>query len=98
MKKLEIWSSEHCGYCTRLYNLLDHLRIEYDVMPIDEGEIYMKAWQCFMEEYGVYTVPQIMVLDADQKENGLNTHLGGYQDFLKLVDSGEIWEILNDED
>jgi glutaredoxin 3 len=83
MPKVEIYSSQFCGYCSRAKRLLSQkgvVYVEYDVIEDTEkrGEMIQRAG-------GRMTVPQIFI---DGK------HVGGSDDLHALDDAGRLDPLL----
>ncbi len=77
--KVEIYSTEVCGYCRRAKELLDSLDIEYV-----EYNVYRDAdAMAVMREGGYKTVPQIFIDDV---------HVGGYDDLKEMAEGGALTE------
>ncbi len=83
MPKVEIYSSQFCGYCSRAKRLLSQkgvAYVEYDVIEDTEkrGEMIQRAGGCM-------TVPQIFI---DGK------HVGGSDELYALDDAGRLDPLL----
>lgn len=93
MKKLEVWSSDYCGYCKRAITLIEDLGIPYRLHKIEDSPEY---WAQMMNTWGFRTVPQIFLEEDHQERESLKL-LGGFEDFNRLVESGQIWKLVGDK-
>lgn len=85
MKKIELYSTQTCGFCRAAKSLLDDKGISYKEIDISSdpelrGKMVTKA-------NGRRTVPQIFINDA---------HLGGFSDLYALQQSGTLDKLLRD--
>ena len=85
MKKIELYSTQTCGFCRAAKSLLDDQGISYKEIDISSdpelrGKMATKA-------NGRRTVPQIFINDA---------HLGGFSDLYALQQSGTLDKLLRD--
>ena len=85
MKKIELYSTQTCGFCRAAKSLLDDKGICYKEIDISfdpelRGKMVRKA-------NGRRTVPQIFINDA---------HLGGFSDLYALQQSGALDKLLRD--
>ena len=85
MKKIELYSTQTCGFCREAKSLLDNKGISYKEIDISSdpelrGKMVTKA-------NGRRTVPQIFINDA---------HLGGFSDLYALQQSGTLDKLLRD--
>ena len=85
MKKIELYSTQTCGFCRAAKSLLDDKGISYKEIDISSdpelrGKMVTKA-------NGRRTVPQIFINDA---------HLGGFSDLYALQQSGTLDKLLKD--
>lgn len=85
MKKIELYSTQTCGFCRAAKSLLDDKGISYKEIDISSdpelrGQMITKA-------NGSRTVPQIFINDA---------HLGGFSDLYALQQSGTLDKLLRD--
>lgn len=93
LKKLEIWSSDYCGHCSRVLKIVEDLGIPYRLYKIED---HSDAWVQVMKTWEVRTVPQIFVEEDPQERDSLKK-LGGASDFYPLITSGDIWRILKED-
>ncbi len=77
MAKIEVYSTQVCGYCKRAKALLDSLGIEYTEYDIYHNADAMNV----MREGGYKTVPQIFIDDV---------HIGGYDDLAEMHAGGAL--------
>jgi glutaredoxin 3 len=85
VKKIELYSTQTCGFCRAAKSLLDDKGISYKEIDIScdpelRGKMVTKA-------NGRRTVPQIFINDA---------HLGGFSDLYALQQSGTLDKLLRD--
>jgi|TARA_B110000444_G_C18772407_1_gene563232 glutaredoxin 3 len=85
VKKIELYSTQTCGFCRAAKSLLDDKGISYKEIDISSdpelrGKMVTKA-------NGRRTVPQIFINDA---------HLGGFSDLYALQQSGTLDKLLRD--
>ena len=85
MKKIELYSTQTCGFCRAAKSLLDDKGISYKEIDISSdpelrGKMETKA-------NGSRTVPQVFINDA---------HLGGFSDLYALQQSGTLDKLLRD--
>jgi glutaredoxin 3 len=82
MKKVTIYTTDYCGYCTRAKGILKQQGIpfeEHDVTGDDERRVWL------MNTTGRRTVPQIFFDDEP---------IGGCDDLEKIVKAGQLKERL----
>ena len=85
MKKIELYSTQTCGFCRAAKSLLDDKGISYKEIDISSdpelrGKMETKA-------NGRRTVPQVFINDV---------HLGGFSDLYALQQSGTLDKLLRD--
>lgn len=80
-----IYSTGYCPFCTRAKELLDHLKIAYEEIRVDDNSSLREEMERLS---GRRTVPQIFFGER---------HIGGFDDLKKLYDSGELNKILTGE-
>ncbi|MFP4661264.1 MAG: glutaredoxin 3 [Halanaerobiales bacterium] len=81
-KQVEIYTMDWCPYCMRAKSMLDSIGLEYEEYDVtDEGEAYDEM----KERSNQKTVPQIFINDD---------HLGGYDDLIEKLTSGELDEMI----
>jgi glutaredoxin 3 len=81
-KKIEIYSSNFCGYCHRAKMLLEDKGIEFNEISVDNDS--EKRQEMLSRSNGVTSVPQIFIEDE---------HIGGCDDLYALESQG----LLNDK-
>jgi glutaredoxin 3 len=82
MARIQMYSTEWCGYCVRAKALLDGKGVEYEELLLDEGPDFR---QRLFDLTGGWTVPQILI-DGEP--------IGGYTELWRLDRSGELDEQL----
>jgi glutaredoxin 3 len=82
MARIQMYSTEWCGYCVRAKALLDGKGLEYEELLLDEGPDFR---QRLFDLTGGWTVPQILI-DGEP--------IGGYTELWRLDRSGELDEQL----
>ncbi len=82
MRKIEIYTSGWCPFCTRAKRLLDERGLEYEEYFIDQ-EPGRRAEM--IERSDRLTVPQIFIDQA---------HIGGSDDLARMHESGELDQLL----
>ncbi len=82
-RSIEIYSADYCGACQRAKSLLDRLDLKYNEHNL-EDEGVLEDFRTLGEDLNVHTIPQIFI-------NG--THVGGFDDLNRIVQSGRIWEL-----
>lgn len=78
MGRIQLYTTEWCGYCVRAKALLDGRGIEYEEIVLDEDPTFR---QSLHELTGGWTVPQI-VIDGEP--------IGGFTELWRLDRSGEL--------
>ena len=79
MKKVIIYTSPICNYCSAAKHLLSKKKIRYE--EIDIGNDSEKREEMLRKSNGLKTVPQIFI---DEK------HIGGYVELKALENKGEL--------
>ena len=79
MKKVIIYTSPICNYCSAAKHLLSKKKIRYE--EIDIGDDSEKREEMLRKSNGLKTVPQIFI---DEK------HIGGYVELKALENKGEL--------
>ena len=79
-----LYSTRHCGYCTRAKALLEARGIAYDEILVDEQPHLREE---MMQRSGRRTVPQIFFGER---------HLGGYTELYLLDTRGGLAAMLSD--
>ncbi len=86
MSRVTVYSTAHCGYCSRAKTMLEKWQIDYDEVRIDGDQAAMKE---FIEvTNGARTVPQIVI---DGKT------IGGFDELTELHMDGELDELMPSE-
>jgi glutaredoxin len=96
MKKLVIWSSDYCGHCRRLIDIVEDLDLPYKLVKIEDD---LDEWIKVMDVWNVRTVPQVFIFAPFNEDgtSGTDHHIGGSEEFAKAVTSGDLfWKMLND--
>lgn len=83
MKEVVIYSTVMCPYCVRAKDLLKQKNVEYTEHFIERDSA--KLAEMKSRTNNARTVPQIFVGD---------THVGGYDQLVKMNDSGELDKLL----
>ena len=86
MKKIIIYSSAYCPYCSAAKALLEQKKLIFKEILIDNDNT-VKSKMIELSE-GRKTVPQIFFGES---------HIGGFDDLKKISDDGNLEKILNDE-
>lgn len=79
MKKIEVYSTDHCPYCVKAKALLDRKGFSYTEINVtgdDDARVAL-----VQKAKGMRTVPQIFIDDR---------HIGGCDDLYQLDSSGEL--------
>ncbi|GAA5820710.1 hypothetical protein JCM11251_003123 [Rhodosporidiobolus azoricus] len=85
-KKTVVFSKSYCPYCKSTKDLLDSLKVDYDVYELDQME-EGSDWQAYLaEKTGQRTVPSVFI---GQK------HIGGNSDLQALHKKGELQKLVN---
>jgi glutaredoxin 3 len=82
MARVQMYTTEWCGYCVRAKALLDSKGIGYDEIRLDDDPQFR---QKLLELTGGWTVPQILIDDRP---------IGGYTELWRLDKSGSLDEQL----
>ncbi len=85
MKKILIYSSNICPYCSSAKNLLKNLNLSYQEKCIDNSDEIKQ--EMIKKSNGKKTVPQIFFGKY---------HVGGYDDLEVLYRNEEIMKLLNE--
>ena len=83
MKKIVVYTTTYCPYCTRAKQLLKSKGVNFEEIVIDGDD--EKMWQNLYQRSKMKTVPQIYVDDKI---------IGGYDDIAALDKRGELDNIL----
>jgi glutaredoxin 3 len=81
MAKIQMYTTEWCGYCVRAKALLKQRGLEFEEIRVDDDPNFRSALQ---ELTGRWTVPQI-VIDG--------TPIGGYSELWQLDRDGELAQL-----
>jgi glutaredoxin 3 len=84
MTKVEIYTSQFCGYCHRAKKLLADRGIAFT--EIDVGADHIKREEMVKRAHGRRTVPQIFVGDR---------HIGGCDDLYALDKKGGLMPLVS---
>lgn len=82
MKKIVIYTTNICPYCTRAKQLLNHKELTYTEINVEDE--HNRNLMTKMSN-GMSTVPQIFIQ---------NIHIGGFDDLYRLNKTGELDRIL----
>ena len=82
MKKVEIYTTGWCPYCTRARQLLERKQVSFELIDIDGSR---ELRQQMIARSGRTSVPQIFVGD---------THVGGCDDLHALEAAGRLDPLL----
>jgi glutaredoxin 3 len=82
MARIQMYTTEWCGYCVRAKALLDAKGLEYEELSLDDDPGFRARLN---ELTGGWTVPQILI-DGDP--------IGGYTELWKLARDGSLDERL----
>jgi len=85
MKKVVIYTSPICNYCSAAKHLLSKKKISYE--EIDIGNDDKKREEMLRSSNGAKTVPQIFIGEK---------HVGGYVELRTLENRGELDTLLKD--
>lgn len=85
MKKISIYSSLICPYCTTAKKLIVEQGLDYNEIIIDGDENIKNLM--IKKSGGRETVPQIFIGDF---------HVGGCDDLIKMIDSGLFYRKINE--
>ena len=85
MKKVIIYTSPICNYCSAAKHLLSKKKIRYE--EIDIGNDVKKRDEMLKKSNGAKTVPQIFIGEK---------HIGGYVELKALENKGELDTLLKD--
>ena len=83
MKKVVIYTSPICNYCSAAKHLLSKKKVRYE--EIDIGNDPKKREEMLTKSNGAKTVPQIFIGEK---------HVGGYVDLKALENKGELDTLL----
>jgi len=59
-KKIHVYSTKDCPYCTELKQMLDNYPLPYEVTDVDEHE---KEWDEMCEKLNIEFVPTVIIVD-----------------------------------
>jgi glutaredoxin 3 len=83
MKKVVVYTTDYCPYCTRAKQLLKNKGVPFEEIQIDGND--PKVWQELYQRSKMKTVPQIFI---DGKI------VGGFTELSALENKGELDELL----
>ncbi len=83
MAKVEIYTRDFCGYCTRAKELLRAKGVDF--VEIDAGHDPDKRREMIQRSNGGYTFPQVFIGGA---------HVGGSDDIHDMDERGELDPLL----
>ena len=83
MKKIIIYTTDTCPYCSRAKSLFDRKKISYEEINVEKDEALRDAM--IAKAGGRRTVPQIFIGDY---------HVGGCDDLYELESQGKLDELL----
>ena len=78
MPRIQIYSSAHCAFCVAAKNFIKQRGLDYEEVRVD---LDPARRQEMLERARRTSVPQIFIDDV---------HVGGYQDLVAKVRSGEL--------
>lgn len=79
MTKVEIYTKKTCSYCVRAKQLLDHKKVAYTEIKVDENPADLELM--LLRSQGRRTVPQIFINDRG---------IGGCDDLYALDQAGRL--------
>ena len=83
MAKIEIYTTENCGYCMRAKMLLQRKEAQYEEIRVD---LEPEKWEEMMRRSdGQRTVPQIFIDDR---------YIGGFDDLWALEQKNQLDDLL----
>jgi glutaredoxin 3 len=82
MPRIQMYTTEWCGYCVRAKSLLDSRRLPYEEIHLDDDPSFR---QTLLDLTGGWTVPQILI---DGRP------IGGYTELWRLDRDGALDELL----
>ena len=59
-KKIHVYSTEDCPYCTELKQMLDNHNLPYEVTDVDKEE---KEWEEMCKTLSIEFVPTVIIVD-----------------------------------
>ena len=84
--KIIVYTSDYCSYCVQAKKLLQNKGFDFDELNIQNDDSLRN--EMLEKSNGMRTVPQIFIN---------NSHVGGYTELAALVASGDIENLLIDE-
>ena len=84
--KIIVYTSDYCSYCAQAKKLLQNKGFDFDELNIQNDDSLRN--EMLEKSNGMRTVPQIFIN---------NSHVGGYTELSTLVASGDIENLLIDE-
>lgn len=82
MAKIIIYSKDHCAYCDRAKQLLDHKKVSYEEIRVD---LLPEKLTEMIRLSNRRTTPQIFINDQ---------HIGGFDDLSALETAGKLTDLL----
>ena len=86
MADVVVYRTDFCPYCDQAERLLDDMGVDFEEIDVTEDPELREE---LIEKTGRKTVPQIFINDAP---------IGGFDSLRELKSSGELQELLADED
>jgi glutaredoxin 3 len=86
MSRVIVFSTAHCGYCSRAKDMLERWGIPFEEVRIDQDSAAMKEFARITN--GARTVPQIII---DGKP------IGGFSELTELHMDGELDALMESE-
>lgn len=59
-KKIHVYSTKDCPYCTELKQMLDNYNLPYEVTDVDEEE---EVWEEMCKTLSIEFVPTVIIVD-----------------------------------
>ena len=59
-KKIHVYSTKDCPYCTELKQMLDNYNLPYEVTDVDEEE---QEWEEMCKTLSIEFVPTVIIVD-----------------------------------
>jgi glutaredoxin 3 len=86
MADVVVYRTDFCPYCDRAERLLDDMDVDFEEIDVTDDPDLREE---LVEKTGRKTVPQIFINDAA---------IGGYESLRELKSSGELQELLAEDD
>ena len=81
--KIELYSTEYCGYCTAARILLKKKGLNFEDIAVSADEAALATMQ---ERSGSSSVPQIFINDQS---------IGGFDELYELEENGDLDKLIN---